>query len=97
VSQHAVRRSSGGLALVVPHAVAVTVSVKFGWKHSGQRDFVKLGASDAQATTEHLRQGLVARAPAAKLDGAAEIDEGNSPGHGRDEQGNRVKRVVTKP
>jgi hypothetical protein len=42
VSQHAVRRSSGGLALVVPHAVAVTVSVKFGWKHSGQRDFVKL-------------------------------------------------------
>jgi hypothetical protein len=56
-----------------------------------------LGASDAQATTEHLRQGLVARAPAAKLDGAAEIDEGNSPGHGRDEQGNRVKRVVTKP
>ena len=34
-----------------------------------------LGEADAQAMTEHLRQGLVARAPVAKLDDTAEIDE----------------------
>jgi len=34
-----------------------------------------LDASDVQAMTEHLRQGLVARAPVAKLDDTAEIDE----------------------
>src|SRR3954464_14423870 len=34
-----------------------------------------LDASDVQAMTEHLRQGLVARAPVAKLDGTAEVDE----------------------
>src|SRR5436190_20687412 len=42
-----VKRSGNGApgALrVVPHAVAVTGSVKFGNEHSGQRDFVKLGA-----------------------------------------------------
>src|SRR3954469_15869814 len=34
-----------------------------------------LDASDVQAMTEHLRQGLVARAPVAKLQGTAEVDE----------------------
>ncbi|CAH2603455.1 transposase [Rhodovastum atsumiense] len=34
-----------------------------------------LGTSDVQAMTEQLRQGLVARTPAAKLEGAVEIDE----------------------
>jgi transposase-like protein len=34
-----------------------------------------LDASDVQAMTEHLRQGLMARAPVARLDGTAEIDE----------------------
>jgi transposase-like protein len=34
-----------------------------------------LDASDVQAMTEQLRQGLVARAPVAKLEGTAEIDE----------------------
>jgi hypothetical protein len=34
--------SAGGLAMVIPHPVAATVSAKFGEKHSGQRDFVKL-------------------------------------------------------
>lgn len=34
-----------------------------------------LGASDVQAMTEHLRSGLTARTPAAKLEGQVEIDE----------------------
>jgi len=34
-----------------------------------------LDASDVQAMTEHLRQGLLARAPVAKLEGTAEVDE----------------------
>src|SRR3954464_3772039 len=34
-----------------------------------------LDASAVQAMTEHLRQGLVARAPVAKLQGTAEVDE----------------------
>jgi transposase-like protein len=34
-----------------------------------------LAASDVQAMTEHLRNGLAAQAPAAKLDGQVEIDE----------------------
>ena len=34
-----------------------------------------LNASDAQAMTEHLRNGLVARTPAAQLEGEVEIDE----------------------
>ena len=34
-----------------------------------------LGTSDVQAMTEHLRQGLTARAPAVVLDGEVEIDE----------------------
>jgi transposase-like protein len=34
-----------------------------------------LGGSDVQAMTEHLRQGLVARAPVAQLDDTTEIDE----------------------
>src|SRR5215210_208687 len=34
-----------------------------------------LSASDVQAMTEHLRRGLVARAPAARLEGEVEIDE----------------------
>jgi transposase-like protein len=34
-----------------------------------------LGSSDVQAMTEQLRQGLVARTAAAKLEGAVEIDE----------------------
>jgi hypothetical protein len=34
-----------------------------------------LGASDVQAMTEQLRQGLVARAPVARLEGTAEIVE----------------------
>src|SRR3954471_350315 len=33
-----------------------------------------LGTSDVQAMTERLRQGLVARTPIAKLEGAVEID-----------------------
>jgi hypothetical protein len=32
-----------GFAMAVPHAVAAIGSVKFGGKHSAQRDFVKLG------------------------------------------------------
>jgi hypothetical protein len=34
-----------------------------------------LGTSDVQAMTEQLRQGLMARTAAAKLEGAVEIDE----------------------
>src|SRR5271165_3873384 len=34
-----------------------------------------LGTSDVQAMTEHLRNGLVARTPAVKLQGEVEIDE----------------------
>jgi transposase-like protein len=34
-----------------------------------------LNASDVQAMTEHLRRGLVAKAPAARLDGEVEVDE----------------------
>ena len=34
-----------------------------------------LAASDAQAMIEHLRNGLAAQAPAAKLQGQVEIDE----------------------
>src|SRR3954447_5238453 len=34
-----------------------------------------LDASDVPAMTEHLRQGRVARAPVAKLQGTAEVDE----------------------
>src|SRR5689334_10161423 len=34
-----------------------------------------LSGSDVQAMTEQLRRGLVARAPAARLDGEVEIDE----------------------
>ena len=34
-----------------------------------------LSPSDVQAMTEHLRRGLVARAPAARLEGEVEIDE----------------------
>jgi transposase-like protein len=34
-----------------------------------------LGTSDVQAMTEHLRHGLVARTPPAKLQGEVEIDE----------------------
>jgi hypothetical protein len=34
-----------------------------------------LAASDAQAMTEHLRNGLAAQGPVAKLDGQVEIDE----------------------
>src|SRR3954447_20633876 len=36
---------------------------------------LSLNTADVQAMTEHLRQGLVARAPVTRLDGAAEIDE----------------------
>jgi hypothetical protein len=36
---------------------------------------LKLSPSDAQAMTEQLRRGLVARAPAARLEGEVEIDE----------------------
>ena len=34
-----------------------------------------LSASDVQAMTEHLRGGLVAKAPAVRLEGEVEIDE----------------------
>ena len=34
-----------------------------------------LGASDAQAMTEHLRQGLTAKMPPVRLEGEVEIDE----------------------
>jgi transposase-like protein len=36
---------------------------------------LSLDASDVQAMTEPLRQGLLARAPVAKLEGPAEVDE----------------------
>jgi hypothetical protein len=36
---------------------------------------LSLDASDVQAMTEQLRQGLVARAPVVKLEGTAEVDE----------------------
>src|SRR3954453_17990231 len=35
-----------------------------------------LSPSDVQAMTEHLRRGLVAKAPAVRLEGEVEIDEG---------------------
>jgi hypothetical protein len=34
-----------------------------------------LSVADVQAMTEHLRSGLVAKAPAVILDGAVEVDE----------------------
>ena len=34
-----------------------------------------LGASDAQAMTEHLRQGLTAKMPPVRLEGEVEVDE----------------------
>ena len=34
-----------------------------------------LNASDVQPITEHLRRGLVAKAPAARLEGEVEVDE----------------------
>jgi hypothetical protein len=34
-----------------------------------------LNASDVQAMTEHLRRGLVARTPEARLEGEVEVDE----------------------
>ena len=34
-----------------------------------------LNASDVQAMTEHLRRGLVGKAPAARLEGEVEVDE----------------------
>src|ERR687884_2334185 len=34
-----------------------------------------LNASDVQAMTEHLRRGLVTKAPAARLEGEVEVDE----------------------
>ena len=36
---------------------------------------LKLSPSDAQAMTEQLRRGLVARTPDARLEGEVEIDE----------------------
>ena len=36
---------------------------------------LSLDASEVQAMTEQLRQGLVARAPVVKLEGTAEVDE----------------------
>ena len=36
---------------------------------------LKLSPSDAQAMSEQLRRGLVARAPAARLEGEVEVDE----------------------
>jgi transposase-like protein len=36
---------------------------------------LELSPSDVQAMTEHLRRGLVARTPEARLDGEVEIDE----------------------
>ena len=36
---------------------------------------LSLDTSDVQAMTEHLRQGLMARAPVTKLEGTAEVDE----------------------
>ena len=36
---------------------------------------LRLGGSDVQAMTEQLRRGLVAKAPAARLEGEVEIDE----------------------
>src|SRR3954447_20927401 len=36
---------------------------------------LSLDASDVQAMTEQLRQGLLARAPVAKREGTAEVDE----------------------
>jgi transposase-like protein len=38
-------------------------------------DELDLAASDVQAMTEHLRNGLASQAPAAKLEGQVEIDE----------------------
>src|ERR1044072_1444605 len=35
-----------------------------------------LSPSDVQAMTEHLRRGLVAKAPAVRLEGEVEVDEG---------------------
>src|ERR671927_579513 len=37
---------------------------------------LKLSPSDAQAMTEQLRRGLVAKVPAARLEGEVEVDEG---------------------
>ena len=38
-------------------------------------DELDLAASDVQAMTEHLRNGLMAQVPAAKLEDQVEIDE----------------------
>ena len=60
-----------------PLRVWVSCLHLMGLNHSNRQigQELDLSASDVQAMTEHLRQGLVARASVAKLEGTAESDE----------------------
>ena len=60
-----------------PLRVWVLCLYLMGLNLSNQQIGEELGlcASEAQAMTEHLRQGLLARTPAAKLQGEVEADE----------------------
>src|ERR1700761_3572146 len=60
-----------------PLQVWVSCLYLMGLNLSNQQIAEELGlcTSEAQAMTEHLRQGLVSRTPAAKLQGEVEADE----------------------
>src|SRR5215207_3323503 len=60
-----------------PLRVGVLCLSFMGLNRSNRQIAAELGlnASDVQAMTEHLRRGLVARAPAARLEGEVEVDE----------------------
>src|SRR5215218_10138568 len=47
--------TASSLPVAVPHAVAATASVKFGWEHSCQGDFVKL---NGKGMSERELQGV---------------------------------------
>jgi transposase-like protein len=69
-----------GTALAGPHQplrVWVLCLYFMGLNLSNRQIALELGLSpsDVQAMTEHLRRGLVAKAPAARLEGAVEVDE----------------------
>src|SRR5215203_1557374 len=58
-----------------PLRVGVLCLYLMGLNLSNRQITLELSPSDAQAMTEHLRRGLVARAPAARLEGEVEVDE----------------------
>src|SRR5215218_2781131 len=47
--------TASSLPVAVPHAVAATASVKFGWEHSCQGDFVKLTGCGKRGLMGRLR------------------------------------------